>query len=378
MVQVRKKFIIVDISGKVDKYDKALANSLTNVSMSGSISLLYPGHGLISLVPQRFKNSGNIVKRLVKVVEGGINYTYLIGLCATKHVDVLHFQWLPFMEVNGFEIPVLKLIRTLSPSTKMILTIHNLFPHNLRDDGKPSYSKRFCRVSTFFDEFIVHTQSTKNDVIREFTLPQDHIHVCAHGVFAPSGVVPEKTNREGGKLRVLLFGNQSRYKGTDILVDAVSRLDEAHGSKVDVRIIGEITPSFLAEMKDRDIHGRIRWSPHFIDNKSLFNEINSCDLIVLPYREISQSGVLLLSLYFEKLIVCSDLPSFVETMRGDEGEELDDDLFFESGNPVSLCKLLSRYIDNATDEIAIHHRLSVLKEKYSWDSSAKATLDVYC
>ncbi|MFK2235280.1 hypothetical protein ACIXMR_13945 [Bacteroides fragilis] len=59
------------------------------------------------------------------------------------------------------------------------------------------------------------------------------------------------------------------------------------------------------------------WTPYFLEETVLHTRIQQADIIVLPYRAISQSGVLLLSIYFEKLVICADLPSFVETLSVD-------------------------------------------------------------
>ena len=86
---------------------------------------------------------------------------------------------------------------------------------------------------------------------------------------------------------------------------------------------------------------------------------------MLPYRAISQSGVLLLSINFGKLIICSDLPSFMETMRGEDGNELDGCLFFKNEDSVSLRDLLVRYIDQTIDENAIRERVQHLKKSWA-------------
>lgn len=379
MVCINKKMkvLVVDISGKVEFYDDSLVSSLQNQFKEDSIVLLRPGKGLLSLVPRKFKNSESIIKRLIKVIEGLLNYCYVFLRVIFCHVNILHLQWLPFMEVNGWEIPYLLLLKKISPNTKIVLTIHNIYPHNLQEKRKKKYNVRFRKACKYIDEFIVHTNISKNDVIREFEIHENIISVCCHGMFIPVGVEPQSTNRDGGKLHILQFGNQSYYKGTDILVEAVSKLNEKNQVKIDTRIIGNISPQFLEELQKKDTNGIISWVPRFLDDGELYEEINKCDLIVLPYRAISQSGVLLLSIFFSKLIICSNLPSFVETMRGNDGESLDNVLFFKSEDADSLRMLLEKYIENTIDEEKIKIRLDNLKKLYSWECAASSTYNVY-
>lgn len=370
-------YIIVDLSGKVELYDKSLVDAIANELKQGDVRLLLPGGGLLSLVPRKFKNSESFLKRATKVIEGLLNYCRILITTKVKASSVLHLQWLPFLEINGWEIPILKLIRKVSPNTKIVLTIHNVYPHNMSDGAKKLYNDRFRKACKLIDEFIVHTEISKQDVIREFGLDPKKVNVCCHGVFVPEGVAPKLTDRRDGKLHILQFGGHSFYKGTDLLVDAVCGMDKSMQDKVETHIVGGISEKFLNELNEKDKDCVINWKPYFLDDKELYEEINNSDMIVLPYRAISQSGVLLLSIYFGKLIICSDLPSFKETMQGGEGEGLDNDLFFKNEDSESLRTMIERYINKEVDEEKVHERIYRLKDLYSWESAAKATLQVY-
>ena len=64
-------------------------------------------------------------------------------------------------------------------------------------------------------------------------------------------------------------------------------------------------------------------------------------------------------------------------MRGEDGDGLDDSIFFKNEDVESLRNLLVRYIDMNVDEGAERDRVQKLKKLYSWESAAKSTLDVY-
>ena len=371
------KVILLDISGKVVNYDLALFEALNKESEYISIEYYIPSHGLLSLIPKKWQFSLNIGKRVVKVVEGLLNYAFTCVKVACSKPDVLHMQWLPFMEFVGWEFTILKCLRWLSPKTRLVLTIHNVYPHDMDDVRKRSYNERFRKACSLIDAFIVHTKISKEDVIREFGLSAEKVHVCCHGVFEPKGITISSDFRKDGKLHILQFGGQSYYKGTDLLVDAVCGLDEERKKCIETHIVGDISQSFLDELKQKDIDSIITWKSYFLSDEELYQEINAADLIVLPYRAISQSGVLLLSIFFGKLIICSDLPSFKETMHGDEGNSLDNDMFFKNEDAESLREMIVRYIDGKVDEEAVRKRVNHLKSLYSWQSAAKATKMVY-
>ena len=100
--------------------------------------------------------------------------------------------------------------------------------------------------------------------------------------------------------------------------------------------------------------------------------IESSDFIALPYREISQSGVLLLALYFRKPLLISNLPSFSETLKG-----FTSDMFFETGDSKSMSELIIRMLSGEVDTQKELKVIESLNEEYSWENSARKTLDVY-
>ena len=90
-----RKVLIVDISGKVALYDKALFHALEKENKENVIiSLLIPGNGLLRIIPRKYSHSSHIIKRLFKVVEGFFNYIYLLYYLYLNKVDIIHLQWL--------------------------------------------------------------------------------------------------------------------------------------------------------------------------------------------------------------------------------------------------------------------------------------------
>lgn len=371
-----KIIYIIDVSGKVARYDDGLFQAMTSNKPSDvSIELKYPGQGLLDIIPTKYYASGHKIKRFVKVLEGLANYVYLLLLFFITKPLVIHFQWFPFLDFCSLEKYILRIIRFLTPKSKIVLTIHNVYPHNMNEFKKKKYHKRFCDICKYINGYIVHTETTKNKVSTEFNLPLDNIHICYHGTFVPNYIRhTDATNRN--KVRILQFGGQSYYKGTDIFVDALSKLPNDYFERIEPRIVGNINSEFLNQLKSKDERKIIVWKPYFLEDNDLYNEIIESDIIVLPYRDISQSGVLMLSLFFCKALIVSNLPTFVETLRGDLGTD-DPDFFFESGDPLSMCDLLIKHIDHKIDENSMKFRIQHLSSLYSWDNSAKMTYRVY-
>src|ERR1035441_5618419 len=96
------------------------------------------------------------------------------------------------------------------------------------------------------------------------------------------------------------------------------------------------------------------------------------DLVVLPYREIDQSGVLFTALAFGKPLLLSDVGGFPEiaatgaarTVPAGDAAALHEALRELLGNPDALAALTARARE-------------VAQGKYGWDAIARQTLDLY-
>lgn len=371
------KYLMVDISGKVPKYDIALCEALASyLGEKTSLTLLAANiepkkiacraKKLVSLVPRGLQNSENIIKRSVKALEAIINYVYLVFCALLNRPKVIHFQWLPFLEVSSIERIFLRLIKLISPKSKIWLTVHNIYPHNSSENAREKYKARFATVEKIFDMFILHLQTSKTEFCKEFGISEARCKVIPHGVFVPKGL--EITHYERGeKLRLVMFGKQSYYKGTDILVDAIALLPKDIQNRVTTTIVGQTPDDYLKTLQEKATGLDIKFTPKFVPDDILNGIILESDVIVLPYREISQSGVLLLALYFERPIICSNLPSFKETLEG-----YNSDLFFEKDSPKDLARVIIHMVSEPN-----HDGIDVqaLKKKYSWENIAQMVGD---
>ncbi len=104
---------------------------------------------------------------------------------------------------------------------------------------------------------------------------------------------------------VLCFGLMRPYKGIDVLVEAWKGIENAE--------------LWIAGMPRMDISAlraaappNVRFVPRFIGDDELPAYFQRADLVVLPYREIDQSGVLFTALAFGKPLLLSDAGGFPE------------------------------------------------------------------
>lgn len=371
---------VVDISGKVVNYDIALCEALTKDAcdelMITFFSPLYNEHPqcatirLIKLVPQKYKASLSLWKRTVKIIELMLNYFCLFLHVLFKKPDLIHFQWFPFLEKSCLECIIVKMIKIASSRAKIVLTIHNVYPHDISQHEKVKYRTRFLKMDRDIDNYIVHTISTRNEVVKEYNVLLDKLEVIPHGIFKPNYAINSCPSKRGNS--IVMFGYNDQYKGADILIEALKYLPENISAALNVTIAGRTSDDYLEQLQSKASGLNVTFIPSFIPDQELYKIIDESDYLALPYRRISQSGVLLLSLYFKKPLLISNLPSFVETLVG-----FTPDMFFESENPHSLAQLITRFVEGKIDVSKEIETIERLNHIYSWDNVAQKTITLY-
>src|SRR5262249_27964386 len=111
---------------------------------------------------------------------------------------------------------------------------------------------------------------------------------------------------------VLFFGLLRPYKGVDVLLDAFAEVDGA-----ELWVVGRPLDVELDALRARaGAGGRwVRFLPRYVAERELPAFFRRADLVVLPYRDAEQSGVLYAALAFGRAIVLTDVGGFAEVAR---------------------------------------------------------------
>ena len=376
---------IVDISGKIPLYVKCLADAVyRSCEQDTSLTCFSPNiedkrltFPIVKLHYVHALNKYHGIKRfffkLFKVMSILYNYIVLGWHIRKCQPTILHLEWLPLLDYVVVEKYILAVFKYLAPSMKVIYTIHNVYPHDMSEKKKDAYKRRFMQMQSLIDSFVTHTNSTKKEVEEQFGILRERIVVIPHGIFKLDTInLHKRTNTNEGKIAFIMYGNMSHYKGTDLLVESLTMLPEKYKKSIRVTIAGRIETDFYKMVSEIKTGVEIKWMPFYLDDDMLLQVIIDSDAILLPYRVISQSGVLLLALSFGKVILTSDLPSFKETLEG-----YDDNMFFRAGNAKSLTDLIVRYIEEKIDVDKALLTIDRLERKYSWENVARLTCNVY-
>lgn len=374
------RILVVDITGSVTNYCSYLCEALTKQLEKGD-DLLFSGplpflnntcknRKLFNFGASKYKGVLKWWQRKLKILEGVLNYLYVLHIVKKVKPDIIHFQSLPLLEYNNSDAFFLKKIRR-GGKRKLLYTHHSLYPHNIEEGNKEVYRKRFLKAFEQLNAIIVHTKYDERTLVDEFCIPLAKIRIISQGMFEPKGYLRTTVNRNDGQTRFLMFGIQSEYKGTDIFIEAIACIPEEKRKEMSFRIVGKTDSLFFDKYQDKASILGIEWVPRAVSDETLYSEIIAADVIVFPYREISLSGALLLAIFFNKRIIPSDIPSFRETLVG-----FKPGWFFESENAQSMADLMIRHLDKQVfySEIEI---IRSLKKSYSWEKTSHNTLTAY-
>jgi glycosyltransferase involved in cell wall biosynthesis len=216
---------------------------------------------------------------------------------------------------------------------KVVLTAHNV--NTAKIDAKDSLLNRVTLKAQYraADHIFVHTGKMKAELVRDFGLVEQRVSVIPFGI---SNSVPdtdltaaEARQRLGvgsGKKVILFFGAIRPYKGLEYLVAAFGQLAARHPDYCLV-LAGDRkkgSEKYLEDILEKI--GRQSWRDQvicrieFVPDEETEVFFKAADVLVLPYTEVFQSGVLFLSYSFGLPAIATDVGSFrEEIVDGENG-----------------------------------------------------------
>jgi glycosyltransferase involved in cell wall biosynthesis len=312
-------------------------------------------------------------------------YARLMRYAARSKPKLLHILW--NNKIEWFDRTILMMYYK-ALGKRVALTAHNV--NQARRDAKDSLLNRITlRVQyRLCDHIFVHTQKMKDELCRDFGVAEKAVTVIRHPInnaFPDTDLTPPEAKRRLGLLddekAVLFFGRIRPYKGIEHLLAAFRPL-AADRSSYRLIIAGEPKKGSeeyreeIEQIVKRDFApGRIVLRIQFIPDEEMEIYLKAADVLVLPYKEIFQSGVLFLAYSFGLPVVATDVGSFrEEIVEGKTG------FLCQPGDPAELTKALEKYF--ASD---LYRNLKVRRQElkdyadanHSWNAVADLTRTAY-
>jgi glycosyltransferase involved in cell wall biosynthesis len=285
-----------------------------------------------------------------------------------RGADVVHFQWLAVQHLDGRLLPDSSAAGSSSRARRpLVLTAHDILPREARPGQRAAQRRLYDR----FDAIVVHSEHGRRRLTGELGIDPEHVHVIPHGVLehlaadGPGERAPQRAPFATELPVVLCFGLMRPYKGIDLLLEAWRGIEDAE--------------LWIAGMPRMDISALkatappgVRFVARFIGDDELPAYFRRADVVVLPYREIDQSGVLFTALAFGKPLLLSDVGGFPEIAATGAARS------FPASDVGALRESLRALIADAGERAALAERAQELAAgEYSWSAIAQRTLELY-
>jgi glycosyltransferase involved in cell wall biosynthesis len=311
-------------------------------------------------------------------------YARLIAFAATTAAPTFHILW-----NNRFEYfdRTLLMFYYRALGKRVVMTVHNVNVGR-RDGHDGPLNRATLKIQyRLAQHLFVHTAAMRDELVRDFDVPSDKVSVIPFGI---NDTVPRTDLDRHGARRLLglpeaapvflFFGNIAPYKGLEYLVDAMPAVLADHP---ECRLVVAGRPKG-AEDYWRRVEARIDATGigpsivrriEFVPDAETEVYFKAADLLVLPYVDVFQSGVLFLGYSFGLPVLVTNVGSLAEdVVVGETG------FVCEPRSSIALAAALAIFVSSRlyTDRDRCRPAIrQFADERYSWSAVVEATARIY-
>ncbi len=258
---------------------------------------------------------------------------------------------------------------------KVVYTIHDVVSF----ENKKLYNNWSKWIYKRADKILTHNSFSKEIFKNQYSDIKSEIDIIPHGNYVPFLDVKKDKMASRNRLSIpmdktvlLFFGMIKKVKGLEVLLHS---LKDVVSKNKDVLLViaGRVWENdfsmYQKIIDDNKLSDYCLIHNKFIPHEDVDHYYSSADLVVLPYKRIYQSGVLMMSLSYEKVVLVSDLSPLTEVV-----EDEITGFVFKSENPISLSEKLNHILSDKEhlEEVKIKGA-ELVKTKYDWLEIGKQT-----
>ena len=293
------------------------------------------------------------------------NWRKSAKLIAKSKPDLLILRfWIPFFAPVFYSI--CKYVKKKT-GAKVMFICDNVIPHEHRI-GDESLIKLIFKAG---DYFMIHSKSVESDLLKfnkgkPFMLsphPVYNIFGPASGKAESREMIKDKFGIDLGNEKIILFfGYIRKYKGLPYLINAMKEINAK--MKVKLMIVGEF---YEDEKPTRDLIDSLGLKndifvvSDYIPNEEVKYFFCASDVLVLPYIDATQSGIIQIAYYYDKPVIATNV--------GGLGEVVIDGRTGFVVEPRSSESIANAVIDYYKKDLEKEFSRNVAEEKkkYSWE-----------
>jgi len=273
------------------------------------------------------------------------NTLFYLPFLILKTIPKIHKEYntlyLPYK--HFWDIPFIFLFKLFGK--KVVFTAHDGVLHtgerNFITQGLNNYRLKKADVVLFL------TNYTRKHVEEELGIFNNY-QIVTHPIIENHFV---KIKDSFNTRNLLFLGRIDKYKGVELLMESVVDIENSFDKLI-------IAGRSLYDI-DYINHPKIEVIDKYLSNKEIGELLSWADVLILPYTEATQSGVITLGIYAELPMICTSVGGFSEQLK-------DDECFWSEPNIKSLQETITSAILNVNKRNKIKEKLKLKKETNSW------------
>ena len=298
------------------------------------------------------------IERIINSINPYSWYKVAKKIIELKPDIIIYKYWMPFFAPSFGTI--IRLIKK-KINIRSLVICDNIIPHESRFfDNK--LTKYFFKC---IDYFIVMSKSVENDLLSLF--PDAKYVYTPHPLYDIFGEGINKVDSRR-KLKInenkliLFFGLIRPYKGLDLLIRAADVLKK---NLTDFKILAigdcyenpEPYSNMIDEHNINDIFDlKLKFVPH--NEVSLY--FSAADIIVLPYKSATQSGIVPVAYHFNKPVIVTNVGGLSEIVQ--EGKTG----YIVEPESVEIANSIVKYYNNS-DKVDFKENIRIYNKNFTWD-----------
>ena len=361
---------IIDPVGRkagLDYYDLSLAISLKNQYCRVKVYSNFADNKNESFVKNHFHftfkkgffNSFNLFKEYLNaLIKSKANKTEIVIL-HLFHSSFIDYLLITLTYFFGFRI---------------CLIIHDT--ESLLEQSGKSWIQNCCHLSRYI---VVHNSLSYDELLKKISSTEkEKVCIIPHGNFIGLNEITNTIetakyfNLDSNKIYLLFFGMIKKSKGLEVLIESLKDIP----SNVHLIIAGRTRNisfnHYENTINELNLSSRVHPVIRYITNDERNKLFNFSDLVVLPYRKIYQSGVLLQAMSYGLPVIASDLPANKLIINEKNG------VLFNTGNASDLAQKINELImDEKKRKSIAENAKEFVKINNDWENIASDFLNMF-
>lgn len=220
--------------------------------------------------------------------------------------DLVHF--------NGMDATIL-LINSFLKHKKKVFTIHDVKLHSGEGGRKiinvPEKIVKWLVKSKH--QIVIQNKTDYNEILKKYHYKKDKIHFIP---FKCLNIFQNFLNDDlpAKESDILFFGRMSPYKGLRYLVSAV---DIVKKTVPDVKVMIAGGGNINKELTEEKLNNNFIVHNRYISNEEIAGFVANTKIVVCPYTDATQSGVVMTAFAFGKPVIATSVGGFPDVIEDD-------------------------------------------------------------